>query len=148
VSEAALARCTQSHPSLRPEILALPLFCSTLFAFRNSSVSRAHDLRSVLSELGLKECFGFEPEAEKDGSGGGELGGRVRRLSGWCNVTAGAPPRHWPVVVRDGATSQVRVMGFQMVVAASSGDTTGYKLGGAVLMNGRWTGLEGRCYGH
>jgi hypothetical protein len=37
---------------------------------------------------------------EKEGDGGGELSGEVRRLSGWCNIAAGAPPWCRPVVVR------------------------------------------------
>jgi hypothetical protein len=52
-----------------------------------------------MSELGLKECFVLEPEVEKEGGDGGELGGGARRPSGRCDIAVGAPPRHRPVVV-------------------------------------------------
>jgi hypothetical protein len=60
---------------------------------------------------------------EKEGSSGGELGGGARRLSGWCDTTAGSG------CVGSGsrALSRVRVRVFRVAAVMSSGDTTGYR---------------------
>jgi hypothetical protein len=72
----------------------------THVVWRHFQQHKVCDLRLMLSELGINECFRFESEAQKEGDGGEELSGGARWPSERCDTVAGASSRRRSMVVR------------------------------------------------